>query len=97
LISTLDTITLGKSDLPKGKSLTLLPNPASDFLIIKHNLGKINSMEIIAMDGTLKKINYESRGEENLKISTNQLKAGIYIIRLAYKDGIVARKFVVKR
>jgi aminopeptidase N len=97
LISTLDTITLGKYDLPKGKSLTLLPNPASDFLIIKHNLGKINSMEIIAMDGKLENINYESQGEENVKIRTNQLKPGIYILRLAYKDGLVARKFVVKR
>ncbi len=97
LISTLDTITLGKSDLPIGKSLTLLPNPANDFLIVKHNLIEINSLEIIAMDGKRENIQYGMQGKENLKISTNQLKPGIYILRLAYWNGIVARKFVVKR
>jgi aminopeptidase N len=97
LISTLDTITLGKPDLPRGKNLTLLPNPANDFLIVNHNLGEINSLKIIAMDGKPANFKYEKQGKETIKINLNLLKPGMYILHLAYKDGIVARKFVVKR
>ena len=54
-------------------------------------------MKIIAMDGKPANFKYEKQGKETIKINLNLLKPGMYILHLAYKDGIVARKFVVKR
>ena len=97
LVSANNIVTLGKNDLPAGKTLTLLPNPASDMLYIQHNLGKINSVEILGMDGKSETVNLKSEGDTDLEINVQQLKPAMYLLRIGYKEGIVIRKFVVNR
>jgi len=97
LISAHNTVTLGKNELPAGKTLVLQPNPANDFLYVKHNLGKILSLEILSLDGkqvTNPKIVEEGKG---LKINIQQLKPGMYLLRINYPEGIVTRKLLINR
>jgi len=97
LVSADDSLSLGKADLPAGKTLTITPNPASDYLYIQHNLGMVSSIEILAMDG--KTEIYRSVNDENTRIEVNVgwLKAGMYMLRIRYKEGTVNRKFLIFR
>jgi len=97
LLSANNVTTLGKDDLPAGKNLTLIPNPATDHLYIQHNLGKINSIEILAMDGKAETIQLKTQDDSHLEIDIQHLDAGMYLLRIGYQDGIVTRKFLVKR
>ncbi len=97
LVSANNSVTLGIDDLPVGKTLVLMPNPANDFLILQHNMGKISSLEILSMDGKSKIISSKKGEDFNLKINTQNLKTGMYLLRIGYKEGIVTRKFVIKR
>jgi aminopeptidase N len=95
LISTKNTITaVGISDLPAGKELKLMPNPAGDYLHVQHNLDKINSLEILSMDGKQESISLNKNEKIGVDINLQKLKSGIYLLRIAYKDGVVTRKFI---
>lgn len=95
LLSAKNTITaVGIDDLPAGKELTLMPNPAGDFLSVQHNLGKINSLEILSMDGKKESIRIKKDEKTDIEINIQTLKSGLYLLRIAYKDGIVTKKFI---
>jgi hypothetical protein len=74
-----------------------MPNPASDFLYVQQNLGIINSFEIFSMDGKLVTKETENEAIARLEINTQNLKAGVYLLRINYSDRAETRKFVVKR
>lgn len=97
LISSNNSVILGKEDISADKTLDLMPNPASDLLYIRNNLGIINSFEILTMEGKLLRIEHVKRKNANLMVKTQNLKAGMYILRISYKDGVVSRRFIVKR
>ena len=97
LISSNNSVTLGIEDLPAGKFLTLSPNPATDQLAINHNLGPFKFVEITAVDGKSTKTFPEETSETSMTIHVNSLKDGVYILRLGFQQGIVTRKFVVKK
>lgn len=82
--------------LPAGKTLTLMPNPTSDFLYVQNDIDNITSIAIMTMDG---KSEPAAWNEEKylLKINTQNLKSGMYLLRIGYTDGIVTRKFIIKR
>jgi len=86
-----------KINLLTGTSLVLMPNPASDFLYVQQNLGIINSFEIFSMDGKLVTKETENEAIARLEINTQNLKAGVYLLRINYSDRVETRKFVVKR
>ncbi len=97
IISANNSITLGIDELPAGKELKLLPNPADDRLIARHNLGKIGSCDVITMDGKSEKFNLSKQGNTQFEIDTRNLKPGMYLLRIRYKEGVVTRKFIIKR
>jgi len=97
IVSAKNTITLGINDLPAGKQLTIMPNPASDFLTVKHNLGKIISLEILNMEGKQQAVQLKKEDETSIVINTQLLKPAMYLLRIAFNEGIVTRKFIVKR
>jgi aminopeptidase N len=94
LVSANNTISLA---LPAGKTFTLLPNPASDFLYLQHNLDEIHSMEIITMDGKTEPAQVAGEQKYLLKINTQHLKSGMYLLRIGYADGNATGKFIIKR
>jgi hypothetical protein len=97
LISSNNSVTLGIEDLPAGKFLTLSPNPATDQLAVNHNLGPFKFVEITTVDGKSTKTFPEETSETSMTIHVNSLKDGVYILRLGFQQGIVTRKFVVKK
>lgn len=97
LVSAKNNITLGINDLPAGKEIKLRPNPASDLLYVQHNLGKINSLEILNLEGKQESIRIKKEEENHFEINTQMLSPGMYLLRITYKEGIVTRKFIVKR
>lgn len=97
LISANNTVSLGTSDLPAGKLLALMPNPVNDFLIVQHSLGEIKSLEIMNMEGKPMKVGIKNENSSQINVDTKTLDSGMYLLRIMYKEGIVSRKFVVKR
>jgi aminopeptidase N len=97
LVSANNIITAVKNDLPAGKSMSLMPNPASNVLYVQHNLGKINSVEIFTTDGKLE-INHPTQEKDTrLEIGIGELKPGAYLLRIGYSEGYVTRKFIINR
>jgi len=95
LISAKNTIAaVGIDDLPAGKELKLMPNPAGDYLYVQHNLGRINSIEILNMDGKQESISIKKDEKTDIEINIRELNSGIHLLRMCYKDGIVIRKFI---
>jgi aminopeptidase N len=88
------TIPLGIDVLPSGKELKLIPNPVSNFLSVQHNLGRINSIAILNMDGKQELTRLKKEDETGIEINTEKLKPGMYLLRITYKDGIVTKKFI---
>jgi len=97
LISANNSIALGKNDLPVGTTLTLLPNPASDFLYIRHNIGILNKIEILTLEGKKESCQVTANEKYQAEISIKHLKPGMYLLRISYKEGVVTRKFMVSR
>jgi len=87
-------IAVGIDDLPTGKELKVMPNPAGDYLYVQHNLGKINSLEILNMDGKQESLTLNKNEKTDIEINIQKLKSGIYLLRIDYKDGIVTMKFI---
>lgn len=97
LISANNTFTLGSDELPAGKNLLIMPNPASDYLYIEHNLEKINLLKIMTLDGKQEVVRSSDESDTRVKINTQHLKPGMYLLRIGFNGGSVVRKFVVKR
>jgi len=97
LLSYNNTTTLGFDDLPVGKELKLMPNPANDYLLVQHNLGKINALEILNMEGKRESLQLKNESENFCEINTQLLSSGMYLLRISYNEGVVIRKFIVKR
>jgi hypothetical protein len=85
------------NDLPAGKQLALMPNPARDFLNIQHNLGKINTPVILAMDGKQAIVPVKLQDESRIELDTRNLKPGTYLFRINYEGRSITRKFIVSR
>jgi hypothetical protein len=97
LVSANNLVTSAKDLLPDGKTLTLLPNPTSDFMSIQHNLGDITLLQIINIEGKPEKFQLLTETSTLLKIDVQGLKPGVYLLKMGYKGGNVTRKFIVSR
>lgn len=97
LVTANNSVTLGIADLPTGKYLTLSPNPASEYLLVKHNLGKLTSVKLSTLDGKTIKTQFPEAGDGQIKIDTQTLKAGMYLLTIKFQQGLITRKFVVKK
>ena len=97
LISANNKVSLGTDELPAGKNLLIMPNPASDILYVQHNLDEINTFEIMTLDGKQEAVRSSIENDTRVKINIQHLKAGIYLLRIGFGEGSVTRKFVVKR
>jgi hypothetical protein len=94
LVSANNEVSLGIKDILAGKELKLMPNPAGDFLYVQNNPGKVNSIEILNMDGKKESVSLKNEEDNSVEINTQKLKPGMYLLRIVYNDGIVTRKFI---
>jgi|GEM_PF-3556055 len=75
-------------------SLVVYPNPATDLVNIKSEVG-IEEVIITSMTGSLVEKMMVS-GENLLQINTNSLQSGIYNVQIRTEKGVVNTKLVVK-
>ena len=75
-------------------SVNVYPNPVSDYLDVQHNLGKVNSIDILSIDGKKETISLRKQEGTSIEINTQNLQSGMYILRIVSDEGIVTRKFV---
>lgn len=82
-------------------SVSVYPNPATDFIQVKINesVQSVTSISIYDMEGRLlKSENTNSEPEDHVyNISTSDLNSGIYILNLQTDKGIVTNKFSINR
>jgi len=97
LVSANNKVTLGTDDLPAGKNLVLIPNPAQDYLYVQHNFSEIKTIEIFTMEGKKLAEPTITQQARNLKINTRMLTSGMYLLKIGYKEGMVTRKFLISR
>jgi len=72
----------------------VFPSPVSGFLYIRHNLGKVNSIDIVNMEGKKESILMNKQEGTRIEINTKRLQSGMYLLRLVYPEGIVTKKFI---
>ncbi len=77
-----------------AESVSIYPNPASDFVCVNANVPVINNVQIYNMLGSIVWSKANVPSGEQLNIST--LTPGVYMIRLTTSEGIVSRKIVKK-
>jgi hypothetical protein len=80
--------------LSNQPSMELYPNPVSSFLYVRHNLGKVNSIDIVNIAGKKESIFLKKQEGTRIEINTQKLQPGMYILRIVSDAGVVTRKFV---
>lgn len=92
----IDTFSVDRSTLAvnevasKKSSLSLFPNPTTDFITLKTD-AKINAVSVVDIMG--RKLNVKLDGN---KVNVQSLPSGTYLINIETKDGISTEKFVKK-
>lgn len=86
------TETLAKQDF----ELTIMPNPASEEVVIRSEVNQpIEAIELFDMSGRLVQSFYNVNNHYFF-LRKNSLPDGIYVAKLRFKEGIVARKIVFR-
>ncbi|MDX2003363.1 MAG: T9SS type A sorting domain-containing protein [Chitinophagales bacterium] len=76
-------------------SLTLYPNPVNDYFVIQSNDGQpIHSATLMTLDGRKVKYQEQIEAPDRMRINTDRLEKGIYVIQLEMEDGSSVRKMV---
>ena len=78
------------------KSLvSIYPNPTSDVLYIDNpNFEKINSLEIISINGTI--VKQENRISNLQSINVSNLQSGVYFVKIQINNEVLNYKFIKK-
>jgi hypothetical protein len=75
-------------------NLKIFPNPANNYFIVENSKLQILNLEILNLTG--KVIEQYSLRELISKIKTENLRNGIYFVRLNSNNGIVVKKLIIK-
>ena len=86
---------LSTYDIDKQKtSISIYPNPASDFLHIK---SEKSISEVSIFDSTGKQISRIKEKNSEAKIPVHYLNSGIYLIQIKNSEGIVSKQKFIKK
>jgi hypothetical protein len=78
---------------PINKHFVVYPNPITDQLFIDLNISSIDCIQIIDELGNIIKI---QRQFINNTISLNEIKAGIYCLKVTLKNGVIKHQKILK-
>jgi len=78
----------------KNKQLSIYPNPANDILNIE-NTEIINSIKIFDISGK-QIISYQNINQKKVKLNTNHLKAGVYILQIESSSDIKKQRIIIE-
>lgn len=82
---------LSVADMNTEKTVSIYPNPASDFVNVKSDL-KIKSIQMVSVEGKLVRKNLNQT-----QISLNGLPSGIYFLKIELENGRIQFEKVVKK
>lgn len=82
------------NSIPSPPMFEIYPNPGRDVLFIQNIFDKVNSIEVLNMNGEILSMNYLNNKNQDIEINTQKLTTGMYLLRIDSKTGIVTRKFV---
>lgn len=86
---------LSVSKIGYNKEISIYPNPANDYLIVK-SANKINAIEIIDISGKVI-ISKDNIKDNEIRISTIELLPGTYICNVLADNEVINKKIVVLR
>lgn len=84
--------TLGTSEVAKKDPLKIYPNPFSDLITIS-DIDKVKSISVVDVSGRMVKTMENISSEINL----SELKTGLYILSVQYKDGTKSSHKIIKK
>ncbi|WP_407405745.1 fibronectin type III domain-containing protein [Chryseobacterium sp.] len=91
--ATLDAACLGTSEATKKNEIKVYPNPFHDVISIS-DIANAKSLSVMDISGrVIRKINEVTANSVNL----SDLKEGLYILQLTYKDGSISSHKVIKK
>ncbi len=93
----------GSDEAGADKSLQVFPNPASGLLSIEYVLEQDQTIELylIDMKGATAKVlvngEKQAKGTQSVKLETNGMPEGLYVVSLKQGDKLVSKKVMIKK
>jgi len=91
---------VGSDEVPGVNSLSISPNPASDFIMVRASNSKTQQMQLLLNDMTGKNLFNETflaqKGNIEKSIDISNLNAGMYFLTVKTAEGITTQKVIVK-
>ena len=89
------SVALGLQNSSYNSLISIYPNPTSDVLYIDNpNFEKINSLEIISINGTI--VKQENRTSNLQSIEVSNLQTGVYFVKIQINNEVLNYKFIKK-
>lgn len=82
-------------DIPLGRYLNLMPNPANDKVVIEQNIGKLKDVKIHTANGYQINCRTTVLTDNRTEISTADIPAGIYLLTAIIAGNTYSRKFTI--
>jgi len=93
-----DSVIAGeKNILAENKELTVYPNPASDYIVLRTNFNvlKNNTLQVFSSNSRL--VDQCTQTGQNFEYNCSHLADGLYLFRMVADGQIVTKKFLVVR
>ena len=87
---------LGIMEAPKENiAIDIFPNPVNDYFVVRANGGEvIKSVTVLTIDGRRVRHMDNTDQPDAMKVSTDRLEKGIYVVSLEMADGNTARRTI---
>ena len=79
---------------PKGTTLTLQPNPAQDYILLRNEDASDLGGEIIITDAIGRVMRHCTMENAEMRVNTGSYGSGTYFVRYRSKNGVQSLKFV---
>lgn len=90
-----DASVISEEEEIKELTFEMYPNPASNWLSVNYDYQEVNSLEIYDLKGSLM-YSTTLTNSNQITITLDNFKSGLYILKLQGEKGIVAEKLIVE-
>lgn len=92
---------LGLNEVQNNVAVNVYPNPASEAVSLKYNLGNASNVTIVMTDLAGNTISTQEHGtqaagEHTTTFNTNAIASGVYYVTVSTNEGAVTKKFIKK-
>jgi hypothetical protein len=94
LISANNSVVMGIAPAPEIRPVTIFPNPAHDYLVVRHSW-ELSKVEAISPDGRIIALNQLARTANGTTFDISNLNTGMCILRLQVGKSVLNMKLMV--